>query len=100
MPSGGETSGPSRPRSSLGPGKSRAEYSDEESGDAIMEEGEPARRSREEGYPDEESWPVPSSIAHVVAPILRAADEIEEENPRVAYLCAYNLFSFLLSPYY
>jgi callose synthase len=29
---------------------------------------------------------VPSSLAPIV-PILRAANEIEEENPRVAYLC-------------
>lgn len=29
---------------------------------------------------------VPSSLA-VLVPILRAAIEIEEENPRVAYLC-------------
>lgn len=29
---------------------------------------------------------VPSSLA-VIVPILRAANEIEQENPRVAYLC-------------
>ncbi|KAL6615212.1 hypothetical protein ACP70R_037482 [Stipagrostis hirtigluma subsp. patula] len=34
----------------------------------------------------EESELVPSSLAPIV-PILRAANEIEEENPRVAYLC-------------
>lgn len=31
---------------------------------------------------------VPSSLEPII-PILRAAKEIEEENPRVAYLCAY-----------
>ncbi|XP_044410314.1 putative callose synthase 6 isoform X3 [Triticum aestivum] len=35
---------------------------------------------------DEESELVPDSLAPIV-PILRAAIEIEEENPRVAYLC-------------
>ncbi|KAK7333638.1 hypothetical protein VNO80_30414 [Phaseolus coccineus] len=40
----------------------------------------------EEGVVDSEI--VPSSLA-VLAPILRAALEIEEENPRVAYLCEY-----------
>ena len=33
-----------------------------------------------------ESELVPSSLAPIV-PMLRAADELEEENPRVAYLC-------------
>lgn len=37
----------------------------------------------------EESELVPTSLATVV-PILRAANEIEEENPRVAYLCMCN----------
>jgi callose synthase len=35
-----------------------------------------------------ESELVPSSLAPIV-PILRAANEIEEDNPRVAYLCQY-----------
>ncbi|RCV25733.1 hypothetical protein SETIT_5G189100v2 [Setaria italica] len=34
---------------------------------------------------------VPSSLAPIV-PILRAANEIEEENPRVAYLCRFTAF--------
>ena len=38
----------------------------------------------EEGLVDSEI--VPSSLA-VIVPILRAANEIEEQNPRVAYLC-------------
>lgn len=38
----------------------------------------------EEGATDSEI--VPSSLA-VIVPILRAANEIELENPRVAYLC-------------
>ena len=46
---------------------------------------------RPDGWEDgldigEESELVPSSLAPIV-PILRAANEIEEENPRVAYLC-------------
>jgi hypothetical protein len=42
--------------------------------------------SGEDGVEMEESELVPSSLAPIV-PILRAANEIEEENPRVAYLC-------------
>ncbi|CAM0881255.1 unnamed protein product [Alopecurus aequalis] len=38
-----------------------------------------------------ESELVPSSLAPIV-PILRAANEIEEENPRVAYLCRFTAF--------
>ncbi|KAK4275573.1 hypothetical protein QN277_018631 [Acacia crassicarpa] len=43
----------------------------------------------EEGATDSEI--VPSSLA-VIVPILRAANEIEEENPRVAYLCRFHAF--------
>ncbi|QCD79590.1 callose synthase 7-like [Vigna unguiculata] len=43
----------------------------------------------EEGVVDSEI--VPSSLA-VLVPILRAALEIEEENPRVAYLCRFHAF--------
>ncbi|KAG8045068.1 hypothetical protein GUJ93_ZPchr0008g13161 [Zizania palustris] len=39
----------------------------------------------------EESDLVPSSLAPIV-PILRAANEIDEENPRVAYLCRFAAF--------
>ncbi|TVU33963.1 hypothetical protein EJB05_15782, partial [Eragrostis curvula] len=39
----------------------------------------------------EESELVPPSLAPIV-PILRAANEIEEENPRVAYLCRFTAF--------
>ncbi|XP_051207595.1 callose synthase 7 [Lolium perenne] len=38
-----------------------------------------------------ESELVPSSLAPIV-PILRAANEIEEDNPRVAYLCRFTAF--------
>ncbi|GJN12945.1 hypothetical protein PR202_ga31274 [Eleusine coracana subsp. coracana] len=40
---------------------------------------------------EDESELVPSSLAPIV-PILRAANEIEEENPRVAYLCRFTAF--------
>ncbi|KAG5094251.1 hypothetical protein JHK84_049839 [Glycine max] len=43
----------------------------------------------EEGVVDSEI--VPSSLA-VLVPILRAALEIDEENPRVAYLCRFHAF--------
>lgn len=48
---------------------------------------------RTEGFSgeDEESELVPSSLAPIV-PILRAANAIEEENPRVAYLCRFTAF--------
>ena len=42
--------------------------------------------SGEDGVDVVEEELVPSSLAPIV-PILRAANEIEEENPRVAYLC-------------
>lgn len=42
--------------------------------------------SGEDGADIVEEELVPSSLAPIV-PILRAANEIEEENPRVAYLC-------------
>lgn len=55
---------------------------------------------RPEGYSgedggeySEESELVPNSLAPIV-PILRAANEIEEENQRVAYLCACSAFPF------
>lgn len=47
--------------------------------------------SGEDGVEMEESELVPSSLAPIV-PILRAANEIEEENPRVAYLCRFTAF--------
>ncbi|PNT72150.1 hypothetical protein BRADI_2g40441v3 [Brachypodium distachyon] len=83
MSSGGGPSGPQRQRSTtLGPrGMSRAitmrtdGLSGEEGGDPIIVETEL----------------VPSSLAPIV-PILRAANEIEEENPRVAYLCRFTAF--------
>jgi callose synthase len=40
----------------------------------------------EEEGPTADSELVPSSLASIV-PILRVANEIEKENPRVAYLC-------------
>uniref|UniRef100_A0A0D9V1R5 1,3-beta-glucan synthase n=1 Tax=Leersia perrieri TaxID=77586 RepID=A0A0D9V1R5_9ORYZ len=53
----------------------------------------PEGLSGEDGgdYKGEESELVPSSLAPIV-PILRAANEIEEENPRVAYLCRFTAF--------
>lgn len=48
-------------------------------------------------YPDEpavDSELVPSSLASI-APILRVANEVEKENPRVAYLC--KIFVYLNS---
>uniref|UniRef100_M8C0S0 1,3-beta-glucan synthase n=1 Tax=Aegilops tauschii TaxID=37682 RepID=M8C0S0_AEGTA len=48
---------------------------------------------RTEGFSGEEaeSELVPSSLAPIV-PILRAANAIEDENPRVAYLCRFTAF--------
>ncbi|VAH54461.1 unnamed protein product [Triticum turgidum subsp. durum] len=48
---------------------------------------------RTEGFSgeEEESELVPSSLAPIV-PILRAANAIEDENPRVAYLCRFTAF--------
>ncbi|KAK6918011.1 1,3-beta-glucan synthase subunit FKS1-like, domain-1 [Dillenia turbinata] len=40
---------------------------------------------------NEDSELVPSSLAFI-APILRVANEIEKENPRVAYLCRFHAF--------
>uniref|UniRef100_A0ACD5VR14 Uncharacterized protein n=1 Tax=Avena sativa TaxID=4498 RepID=A0ACD5VR14_AVESA len=76
---GGGPSGPQRQRSMGQRNMSRAitmrtdGFSGEEPGDII------------------ESELVPSSLAPIV-PILRAANEIEEENPRVAYLCRFTAF--------
>ncbi|XP_037482569.1 putative callose synthase 6 [Triticum dicoccoides] len=48
---------------------------------------------RTEGFSneDDDSELVPSSLAPIV-PILRAANTIEDENPRVAYLCRFTAF--------
>ncbi|XP_037480037.1 putative callose synthase 6 [Triticum dicoccoides] len=48
---------------------------------------------RTEGFSgeEEESELVPSSLAPIV-PILRAANAIEDDNPRVAYLCRFTAF--------
>ncbi|XP_008791210.1 callose synthase 7-like isoform X2 [Phoenix dactylifera] len=45
----------------------------------------------EEGPPPQDSELVPSSLASIV-PILRVANEIERDNPRVAYLCRFHAF--------
>lgn len=42
--------------------------------------------------PIRDSELVPSSLASI-APILRVANDVEEENPRVAYLCMYFLMT-------
>ncbi|XP_048538429.1 putative callose synthase 6 isoform X4 [Triticum urartu] len=49
--------------------------------------------SEDEKSGDEESDLVPASLVPIV-PILRAAKEIEEENPRVAYLCRFTAFEY------
>ncbi|ONM41821.1 Callose synthase 7 [Zea mays] len=51
----------------------------------------PDGSSGEDGVDIVEEELVPSSLAPIV-PILRAANEIEEENPRVAYLCRFTAF--------
>ncbi|XP_052309124.1 callose synthase 7 isoform X2 [Populus trichocarpa] len=45
----------------------------------------------DEDSPLVDSEAVPSSLA-LIAPILRVANEIEKENPRVAYLCRFHAF--------
>jgi len=45
------------------------------------------------GEGDLDSGDVPSSLASLV-PIVMAALQIEEENPRVAYLCEYFSLNF------
>ncbi|KAK1642299.1 hypothetical protein QYE76_060104 [Lolium multiflorum] len=69
MSSGGGTSNPRRAYFSM----PRERYPDEEDEDGIIE--------------DTELVP-PTSLAPIV-PILRAADEIQADNPRVAYLCRF-----------
>lgn len=54
----------------------------------------------EEVPPPADSELVPSSLASTVVPILRVANEIEPENPRVAYLCNQSLPSFITSSSY
>ncbi|XP_042501698.1 putative callose synthase 6 isoform X2 [Macadamia integrifolia] len=54
-----------------------------------MRTGAPVDGPEEEGIDSEKL--VPSSLTEIV-PILRVANEIEHENPRVAYLCRFHAF--------
>lgn len=55
-----------------------------------------ARTMLDDEDPTADSELVPSSLASI-GPILRVANEIEEENPRVAYLCMLVLICLVFS---